>query len=99
MALNQKKSRAIAVDDTGYRWAFFQNSGWNDVTVQSARGTGQKMTISFEWYYKNDTQTLLSVTPAIVTQAIQFGLENGWVPSKNGKPYRCKFEDGQFLNR
>ena len=98
MAISKTKSRPITVEDNEYRWAFFENSGWNDLTVQLAIGEGKKLIVQIKWESNNvDPLPYLPVTPSFVAKAIKFGLENGWQPDTEGKPFRCRFSVGSFL--
>jgi len=47
MALAKKSSRPISHNGKQYRFVIFGNSGWNDLTVQSAQGFGQKLSVMF----------------------------------------------------
>lgn len=98
MALNKKNSRPIAVDGQDFRWSFFENSGWNDLTVQSANGAGGKLVAQFGWEAQDDSKLpYLPMTPALVAEAIIFGLGNGWNPDINGVLYECKYKNGMFV--
>lgn len=97
MALSKKKSRPITVDDIDYRWIFFENSGWNDLTIQAASGKGGKLAIQINWEKKHsDPLPYMSITPSFVEQSIKYAHANGWQPEVNGKPFKCKFRDGSF---
>lgn len=97
MALNKKKSRKITVDDLGFRWVFFENSGWNDLTVQSDTGTGRKLVVRFPWEPKANSKLAYEpMTPAMVADAVRFGIVNGWFPNASGQPFICKYEDEKF---
>ena len=98
MALNKKNSRPIAVDGHDFRWSFFENSGWNDLTVQSANGTGMKLVAQFGWEAPDGSGLPYQpITPALVAQAIRFGLGNGWNPDTNGVLYECRYKNGTFV--
>lgn len=99
MAFNKKNSRPIEVEGQTFRWVFFENSGWNDLTVQSANGSGQKLSVRFAWD-KNEGSPLpySAVTPSFVAEAIKFALMNGWNPTGSGKPFQCRFMNGKLLN-
>lgn len=97
MAISKKNSRIIEVDGCDFRWTVFQNSGWNDLTVQSDDGTGRKLIAQFAWEVR-DGSSLPNhpITPAVVAEAIQFALQNGWNPKTNGAPFGCRYENGTF---
>ena len=95
MSLSRKNSRNIQVDGKSYCWMFFENSGWNDLTVQSASGGGRKLSVQIPW--ENDGSANMpykSVTPSMVSRAIRFALESGWNPVENGSPVVCRFHNG-----
>lgn len=92
MALNRAKSRPINIDGENYRWSFFQNSGYDDVTVQHASGKGRKLAVQI-------VEPVLSVTPALVAQSIQFALASGWRADARGPPFNVRYEDRTFRVR
>lgn len=97
MALNKKNSRPITVEGYDLRWLFFENSGWNDLTVQSANGEGGKFVAKFAWETKDGSKLpYFPITPAVVVEAVQFGLMNGWNPKANGVPFECRYKNGSF---
>ncbi|MGI9379152.1 MAG: hypothetical protein ACR2OW_05820 [Methyloligellaceae bacterium] len=100
MAISKSKSRPITVEGIDYRWALFENSGWNDLTVQSASGNGKKLTVQIEWNPDNVSPLPYNpVKPSFVEMAIKFGLENGWNPNIEGKPFECRFTESAFSTR
>lgn len=97
MALSKKNSRTISVDGYVFRWIVFQNSGWNDLTIQSDEGTGRKLIVQFTWETKDGSSLPNQpITPAVVAEAIQFASKNGWDPLVNGAPFGCRYENGTF---
>jgi len=94
MALSKKKSRPISVDGKDYRWVFFENSGWNDITIQSASGRGQKLVIQQNWSHKGTPYINLEapITPSIVRQMIESALQHSWTPEKSGPELRLKWD-------
>lgn len=97
MTLGKKNSRTISVDGCVFRWTVFQNSGWNDLTIQSDEGTGRKLIVQFTWEVKDGSSLPNQpITPAVVAEAIHFALKNDWDPSVNGAPFGCRFENGTF---
>lgn len=98
MALSKKSSRPITVEGKDYRWIFFENSGWNDLTIQAASGEGEKLIVQIKWAPDDETGLpYMPVKPAFVARAIQFGLAEGWRPDERGGSFRCHFQDGAFL--
>lgn len=93
MALSKAKSRPIVVGGEAYRWAFFQDSGYDSVTVQRAIGHGRKLALQVEWVRASP------VTPAFVARAIEFALAAGWVPSESGAPFNASYRQGVFKAR
>lgn len=89
MAMSKAGSRPIHAGGADYRWSFFQNSGYDDVTVQSASGTGQKLAVQI-------MAPGLSVTPDLVTQSIAFALTSGWTPGEPGPPFNIRYQDHRF---
>lgn len=97
MALNKKKSRLITVQGLEYRWIFFENSGWNDLTIQPASGIGSKLIIQISWDQNNsEPLPYKPVKPSFVAEAIKYGLKNGWGQNIEGKPCRAKYAHGSF---
>lgn len=85
MAMSKAGSRPISVRGTEYRWAFFQDSGFDAVTVQSADGRGRKLAVQMA--------PLPSVTPAFVAQCIEFALSAGWNADELGSPFNIRYEN------
>lgn len=97
MAFSKKNSRPINVEGQSFRWVFFENSGWNDLTVQSASGSGQKLSVRFPWVnIPGSPLPYAAMTPSIVSEAISFALENGWDPEQSGGTFNCRFKQGAF---
>ena len=104
MSLKKSNSRRIEVAGQKYRWSFFENSGWDDVTVQRATGDGQKLVLQVEQVFAPDAeagvfQRAFRVTPAFVTQGIEFALSAGWTPTKSGAPFNTSYKQGVFKAR
>jgi len=78
MAFPEKESRQIMVDNQVYNWVASGNDGWIDLYIQSSDFDGQKLQVKFQY---ND----YAITPIIVKQVINFGLENNWKPLAKGK--------------
>lgn len=100
MAISKKNSRTISVDGSEFRWVVFQNSGWNDLTVQSDSGKGKKLIVQFAWETKNGAALPnQAITPAVVAEAILFARKNGWDSNASGAPFQCKHQNGAFVVR
>ncbi len=86
----QKTFKAINHRDTHYRWIMQNRRGFNELVVElSAAVNGQQ---------------LVAVLPRVVnhhmvTDAIDFGHENGWLPESSGAPFRCKHVRGKEFAR
>ena len=91
MALNKRKSRPINVKGIDYRWQFFEDSGFNSISIQSVQGNGQKLVVFQSWSHAGTPyiSTEDPVTPRDIRFMIEFGLANGWEPNKGGKPFSC----------
>jgi hypothetical protein len=78
----QKVYKAINHDDTHYRWIMQNRSGFNELVVElSAAVNGQPLVAELPRV----------VNHHMVTDAIDYGRANGWVPELAGAPFRCKF--------
>lgn len=99
MALSKKKLRPITVNDQGYRWQFFENSGWNDVTIQSSDGVGPKLVVQFPWEHEGTPHISLlpPVTPSIVRSLIEQACEMGWQPQGPGKVMNVRYSRGELV--
>jgi hypothetical protein len=95
MALSKKKSRPISVGQYQYRWQFFENSGWNDITIQIAEGPGTKLVVQFPWEHKGTPYISLlpPVTPSIVRNLIEAAQEIGWQPDMPGKTWHLRWDN------
>jgi len=76
-----KHSRPITRDGIDYRYSVFLNSGWYDLTVQVASGEGQKLSIQFLLPTNKST----AITAKSAGESIDFGLANGWIPTKRNR--------------
>lgn len=92
MALPKKGSRNITVSDVAYRWMASGNDGWIDVYVELKNAKGPLLKAKFDYHTIEITQEdgsklkqRFAVTPEIVRQTIELGLQEGWEPL-NGKP-------------
>lgn len=91
MAMSKAGSRPIIVGGAEYRWSFFQDSGYDAVTVQNVSGSGRKLAVQIF--------ALPSVTPAFVAQSIEFALVSGWQADESGPPFTIRYEDRIFRVR
>ena len=99
MALNRKNSRQIQVNGRAYRWTVFENSGWLDVTVQLAEGTGQKLVVQ-TGDFSGATPEIdpgVAITPANVRDYILKAITLGWMPTASGPPFLTRWDDKQNL--
>lgn len=96
MAIAKRNSRLITYLGSEYRFAVFGNSGWNDVTIQHAQGSGQKLIVQIPAIEKTPDATKNIITPGLVIEAIKAGLELDWTPLQNAPPMRLKFKNGDF---
>jgi len=97
MALPKKSSRKIVVDGTSYRWAFFENSGWNDITIQSESGNGSKLHAHVNWDEYDPEQQGISgwysvVLPKFIAKTIQLAIVKGWKPEVSGTQFSLRLE-------
>jgi hypothetical protein len=92
MVLTLNKSRLIEVDDQAYRWTFSDVGDAFTVTVQSASGVGQKLTLFLPLEESHPD----SITPGFVAKMIRFGIATGWVPSENGPEVRLHYKQEAF---
>ena len=99
MALSRKKSRPITVEGDDYRWRFFENSGWNDVTVQIADGYGPKLVVQFPWEHQGtlDIPLYPPVTPTAVSLVIKQALLLGWEPRSSGQTWQMRWTGKDLL--
>jgi hypothetical protein len=87
MGLSKKGSRKISVDGINYLWIASGNDGWIDLIIGSSLGQGQKLFAQFNYNLFEDPVSLrlkqgLSITPNIVRQVINYGLQFGWTPEE-----------------
>jgi len=99
MALAKKGSRKIVVDGHSYRWVFFENSGWNDITVQSNSGLGAKLVVQCMWdKFDNKAQGVRGwyspIAPKEVSNFIRKAKIAGWNPEKLGPAFSLKIPPG-----
>lgn len=88
MPAPQKGYKTIAHHDVQYRWIMQNVSGSNELRVHaSAPVNGQEL------------RALLPkvVSWTMVTDAIDFGNSNGWLPNEQAPPYRCRYTKRGFV--
>jgi hypothetical protein len=78
----QKGFKAINHRDVHYRWIMQNRKGVNELVVEaSAPVNGQLLVAELPRVVSHD----------MVTSAIDFGNENGWLPNESGEKFRCKY--------
>ncbi len=88
MAPQQKGYKSINHRDVQYRWIMQNRRGFNElVVVASAPIAGQELIAELPRI----------VSHHMVTDAIDFGNENGWLPNSSGAPFRCKHSRRGFV--
>lgn len=92
MSLSKKKSRPIQIGDQKFRWVFFENSGWNDLTIQSAAGSGPKLIVQLPWGDEQNPNDP-PVTPLMVSTIIEAALKRGWEPQGRSKTLRLRWSE------
>jgi len=99
MTLSKKKSRLISVDHVQYRRQFFENIGWNDISIQIAERVGTKLVIQCPWEHNGAPYISLlpPITPNIVRHWIESALELGWQPAALGKTWQQRCDNGCLI--
>ncbi len=91
MALPKKKSRPIVCEDIAYRWALWEDSGYDVVTVQLDSCDGQYLTMRFAHIYEtgdDGRQKKTPITPKLVSSGIALACKQGWkADEKNPAPF------------
>lgn len=77
--------------------AIFQNSGWNDVTIQSADGVGAKLVVQFTWN-ESITPYLLPITPSVISQVIEQALAQGWQPDGEKERWHMRWCENRLVS-
>ena len=103
MALPKKDRRKITVDGHQYFWIASGNDGYIDLIICSANIPGQKLFAGFDYHSfhintENSThlKQALSITPFIVRQVIQYGINSGWTPEKKNADLGLGFLDDKI---
>jgi hypothetical protein len=105
MGLPKKGSRRILINETNYRYIITGNDGYIDLIIEQDDCQGQRLTVSFDYHHEKEqkeselgekytslTQTN-QITPVVVKQSIEYGIDNGWTPNQKGKEIRINFID------
>lgn len=83
----QKGYKTINHRDVQYRWIMQNRRGVNELVIEaSAPVNGQKLIAELPKIVSYD----------MVTAAIDFGNENGWMPNESKTPLLCKWERKAF---
>lgn len=103
MAFPKKDRRKITVDGHQYFWIASGNDGYIDLIICSANIPGQKLFAQFDYHSfhinTGDSRQLiqtLSITPFIVRQVIQYGINSGWTPEKKNSDLGLGFLDNKI---
>ena len=90
-------ARNILVGAEKFRWSFTPGAQGSELRVQHAQ-TSAVLTVAMPAWrapspVRNDPKTM---TPAFVTRAIQFAIEEGWSPATSGLAWRAAYQAGQL---
>jgi hypothetical protein len=100
MALPKKDRRKITVDGHPYFWIASGNDDFIHLIICSANVPGQKLLAQFNYHsFRFTTGNLkqtLSITPFIVRQVIQYGINSGWTPEKRSSELWLGFLDNKI---
>ena len=114
MALPNKKSRPITVNNLDFRYIISTtqiDEDWNfnlNLTVQLAKGNGSILKLKGlvtrdVWLdfpdlnkYKKEDYPILK--PKDISKIIEIGLNNGWLPTQNGKPHVLELDNSFVKN-
>jgi len=110
MALSNRKSRKIIVDNEPYRWSPSQDSGYMILVVQHESGKGKKLEVVIS-DDKNivvengsysievgDTDKLI-ITPKLVQKIILDAIRMGWNATELGPPVELSLENSALIVR
>ena len=81
MSLSNKGYKTLNHRDVQYRWLMKNRSGINEVSIYTNAAIGGQELIA---------ELPRVVTLTMVTEAIDFGIANGWKPNEAGKLLRCR---------
>ncbi|MCC3456464.1 MULTISPECIES: hypothetical protein [unclassified Microcoleus] len=81
MALPQKKSRSITINEEKYRWLISRDDyGGIGLFIELYQNPAQKLTTAFSYDYQ-------VVTPVLVREVILHALAQGYTPHKKGQNF------------
>lgn len=83
----QKVYKNINHRDTLYRWIMQNRRGYNELVVELSAGVNGQLFIGI-------LPRIVSLN--MVTEAIDFGRANGWVPENAGDPFRAEYVRKQY---
>ena len=102
MSLPKKGRRNITVGNSDYHWMASGNDGYIVVYVEKAEVKGQRLSARFKYHSAYQPprdwgdryfRQRMKVTPGIVRQVIELGLEQGWKPEEKGLTKNLGFLD------
>ncbi len=104
---SKKNKRKITVNENVYYWSATGNDGWISLCVMTDVPSSPKLICYFGYHHDEDEfehdglkgvhlTNQFVVTPYTVRQAIEYGLANGWQPSKKGKDLRMGHIDDKI---
>ena len=103
MALPKKDRRKITVDGHQYFWIASGNDDFIHLIICSANVPGQKLLAQFDYHSfhiitadSTQLKQTLSITPFIVRQVIQYGINSGWTPEKKNSDLGLGFLDNKI---
>lgn len=98
--------RIITVQDMKFRWRFASKVCDNILSIYGANSYRHPLMVTMlghhdSWFVFSLDRTKQGTTmgPKFVSQAIAYGLENGWNPDASGPPMQVDYEDGKFSLR
>lgn len=100
MAIPQKASRTLIIDEIRYRWVVSVHENTVNLVIELAKEPGQRLHAYFqcrdlyvrdengEWQFQSQKQ---SIQPSHVKRVIKRALNDGWKPAEKGiKPFVLK---------
>ncbi|MEM7163154.1 MAG: hypothetical protein AAF487_12025 [Bacteroidota bacterium] len=108
MGLPKKGSRVLQIDDCTYRYIVSGNDDTIDLIIELEDGKGQRFMASFYYHHmrtekktiKGESYSSLTqrnqITPGVVKEVIEYGIQNGWKPEKPGKELRLNLIDDKI---
>lgn len=80
MAFSKKNKRRITVNGKNYFWYAWGDDCGINLLVRLDVREGQKLLCLFDYYPHNSISNHFVITPYIVRQVIEYGLQQGWQP-------------------